>query len=211
LLEQRPWLLKQLARCAGMDTESVLRLMVLLIGLHDLGKFADNFQRKRCDLYALAFPDRVHMALDSSVRHDQLGWTLWCSGPADAPRQMLKQRLLQWDDVQIKNIMAASCGHHGLPPVKGDTQSLGQAMCSAARADALDFAQRWIEFIWPIELGSIETPCADPERLQWLLAGIAVWCDWLGSNTQWFAYKPAPADPAADWTSYWNYAQQRAR
>ena len=59
LLARRPFLLRTLAESLGCSCQIASRLAVLLIGLHDLGKLADNFQRKRPDLYQAAFPARV--------------------------------------------------------------------------------------------------------------------------------------------------------
>lgn len=211
LLARRPFLLRSLAESLGCSHQAAARLAVLLIGLHDLGKFADNFQRKRPDLYQAAFPLRVSLPLDSSCRHDVIGWTFWCSTAANQLRAELGSRLPGWDDDQLKNVLAPSCGHHGLPPTNVGNETLGNAMASAARADALSFALRWIEFSWPAEVPVETIPCPKRPEFEWLLAGIAVLSDWLGSNTRWFRYAPPPSNPDQDWTQHWQLAQTNAQ
>lgn len=209
LLRRRPALLRLLADALDMAPDAARRLMVLLVGLHDLGKFADNFQFKRPDLYELAFPDRNGQDRDSRERHDAIGLALWRSTTALPLRQDLRQRVPEYPVEELEKLLAASCGHHGLPPGGVCADAFNRAMGGAARQDAIRFGRTWIEFCWPSDV-TVAVGCpsaAQWTRLHWLLAGVTVLCDWLGSNTRWFKYWIAPAsDEDSSWADYWRQA-----
>ncbi len=58
LLEQRPELLHRLAAAMGLPPEAAKCWCSFLLGLHDLGKFAETFQQLREDLRIALWPNK---------------------------------------------------------------------------------------------------------------------------------------------------------
>ena len=77
LLERHPFLLKGLARAMDLPPAEARSWCVYLLGLHDLGKFAENFQQLRPDLRQAFLPDEKIRKTGYGIRHDSLGKILW--------------------------------------------------------------------------------------------------------------------------------------
>ena len=56
MLEQHPFLLKRLAEIMSLPKTEAKKWCVFLLGIHDLGKFAESFQQLRTDLRSELWP-----------------------------------------------------------------------------------------------------------------------------------------------------------
>ena len=91
LLAPRAPLLCDLAHRLGMEPDGLRRLLVFLLGLHDIGKFARSFQGLAVvpDVQQLVPPIERY---ENTVRHDCLGAVLWQANQ----RRWRREAVLRW-------------------------------------------------------------------------------------------------------------------
>ncbi len=191
LLEGNGRLLERLASLMGLPAGSARTWCLFLLGLHDLGKFAESFQQLRPDLRQTLWPDEKIRKCNYSIRHDSLGWMLW--------RQFLGQQIFPEADEALRDWLedgmpywlAAVFGHHGWPPE--DAERIKRHFRDFDQQAAQAFFQQWRELIQPDFAAAIQAGRDDALQRQreasWLLAGVAVLADWLGSNHEFFPYR----------------------
>lgn len=189
LLERQPAWLESLCHLSGLSMEALRPWLVFMLTIHDLGKFADGFQQQRCDLQKELQGRETNVG--GGERHDTLGYVLGT------------EYMLDWlgQDSRDKDVLdllqpwlAAVTGHHGRPPKNDGSAALilRNHFPAPVVADAKQFVIDIAGFLLP---EGIPLPSPDyglEERYQqasWLLAGLAVTADWLGSNTFWFRYR----------------------
>ena len=193
-----------LSRLLGLPRDRAFPLLVYLICLHDIGKFAKRFQAKVAPLYPACFRDDP-ARLAGSYDHGAGGLRLFkaCDDlyrlPGGTPHRV-------W-----LPLVSAVTGHHGAPPALPSGRNtlatihtdFGKSGVEAARAFAREVSGILTP---PPDLPSLDRKCA--RRSSFALAGLAVLADWLGSSQDWFPY----SEPG-DFTSlgaYWDKAQRRA-
>lgn len=202
LLECHPEWLGKLAALCGTEASTLKPWLVFLLALHDCGKFALGFQQ----LPGNPFESDTQVVYEP--RHDTLGFSL------------LSEYLLAWlgrptgdDWDSLAPWLAAVTGHHGRPPKDMDhRRALVQRHFPAkVLKDVQAFVDTARQLLCPEGWSLPEPDVVPPEQQQqasWLVAGLAVLADWLGSNTAWFRYREA-GESVPD---YWrNVAQPRAR
>ncbi len=188
-LDRRPELLGQLARWLGLDEAPTRQLLVFLLAVHDIGKFAESFQYKVPELVEHAF-DPPLPRLPGDMRHDAIG-ALFFAWLAEERR--LPAPLPDWGPDLWNVLLAPAFGHHGMPPpalppgAGMALASLREVMSPRSREAAEGF------FAWCARMflpGPLPASC-DGEGAalaSWWIAGLAVLADWIGSNTTWFGY-----------------------
>ncbi|MDW7748533.1 CRISPR-associated helicase Cas3' [Halomonas sp.] len=217
LAPDRP-LAQRLSHQLDLSPEALRRLLVFLLGLHDLGKFSRAFQGLARPEGAELVPPIERMAY--TERHDRLGALLWQScwiewwrdgalgGDEELPPRRERRQLADG----LRALLAPMFGHHGQPVDAGQLHA-GQFFSDDEHASdneaARQFVADWaalIEFEWPLDkLVSAEWR-ETFLTLSWTVAGWATLSDWLGSNRDHFAYCQK-AMPLAD---YWPIALDRA-
>ena len=208
LLRQNPRRLAAMARLAGTDNVDGFRsLLVALIALHDIGKFAITFQAKAPDAWPadVLGPYPAHPKTDGD--HALL---------ASRARRVfgLKPALNDWIDGwewgPFDCLWHAVSGHHGLPKVTGQAH-VASDMQGAFPAAAVEAACAFRDdalALFPVRTLLAE-PDLDDQRLavlSWSIAGLTVAADWIGSRRDWFGFE-APDHSLAD---YWLRAQRKA-
>ncbi|MFM7199906.1 MAG: CRISPR-associated helicase Cas3', partial [Myxococcota bacterium] len=194
LLQSETWLLPQLKRMLGWETNGLQFLLTWLISLHDLGKFADIFQHQQPRLRALHL-DRRTPPCTARTRHDLISGCIFQQKLVSLikkegwfkPSPMSPGRpKLNW----LLSLGYAIAGHHGLP-LSCDTLSLETVMpFPQDREAAIEFARRSFKLLMPEDF-SLPDPLPKDSKIKrasWLVAGLTVLADWLGSGTQWFQY-----------------------
>ncbi|MDY0301011.1 MAG: CRISPR-associated helicase Cas3' [Trichlorobacter sp.] len=172
--------------------ETLQRLMSFFLSEHDIGKFAVAFQGVKPDMSQLLIPPNINKQY--TERHDSLGFLLWfdegglrerlgaseelCKLFAGSDMARLPRSLDIWMEIVT--------GHHGIPPKrsgpnrsnyfdKQDEEAALQYLCATARL-----------FLTPNDIASLN--CNEfgkrLKRLSWVLAGLVVLADWLGSSRQ---------------------------
>ncbi len=207
----RQWFAKTL----GVTSEQDLVAWVSFwLCLHDLGKFAEAFQGQRPDLFEHLRGRSPRKSY--TERHDTLGRVAWT--------KLLEQAAIDesWmgpqteDHLQGLNAwVRAVTGHHGQPP-KSDVIYFGHHFDETTDSAAIEaFVQAVKELLLgdmqPLLSTTLDADdfCEASERLSWWIAGLSVLADWIGSNTNYFAYcDQPPADGRLD--AYWRSAKLRA-
>jgi CRISPR-associated endonuclease/helicase Cas3 len=172
--------------------------LILLVGLHDLGKISDSFRNMLRDSVPQGFR---HWELTEAllfefdpVLAEQIGGDPWC-------RQTL---------------YAAVAGHHGRPSKRNmgglaysGRRSRDYRSAIAAVGSGLEDARQAagaLCTLWPD--ASLDGVSEDQATaLSWWLPGLCTAADWIGSNTRWF--KPQAAGPGL--TEYLASARRTAQ
>ncbi len=200
LLQRDKQMRQRLLAKTRLDESVLLSLVPFFLSLHDLGKFAEGFQNLRPELFAAL--RGCASTKDYAVRHDSLGYLLWSravwlkgweqgwlqigDGTEDA---------YSWGDI-FSTWLQAACGHHGEPPrsnIHGMSLSLqfdshfNAEVKEAAVAYTKEVAgflvrQGFSALAWRDDLDGLFP------RASWLLSGLTILSDWIGSNSTFFPY-----------------------
>lgn len=218
LVRCAPALTHALGHRLGLRCALLTHWLGFWLSLHDLGKFAEAFQSQRKDLFLVLRGRDPDPSRPYTLRHDSLGWLLW--------HDLVRPRVIEqaWFGPATEDLadgldawMRASTGHHGQPPQPGghwkqhchpvEDRAAVLAHVDAMRALFLDD-----ELATAIAAQDPHQFLAASKALSWWFAGLAVLCDWLGSNTEYFRYLAADAtrSPAPTRSGYWQCAQQQA-
>jgi len=208
LLQSHQHLCGYLATLTGMNEADFRRWAVYLLVLHDIGKFAVTFQALRPDLLNSLQQRNTNK---TSKRHDTLGFLLWQKKIKALMRELgllpatASQRNTPAGQLAMDIWMAAMTGHHGTPPESANIL-LDDPFENLDQQAAMDFVRDLTDLLIP---DRPSFPVHDPHAINqasWWLAGFAVLCDWIGSNTKHFPYhdQPLPLD------NYWQTARQQA-
>lgn len=195
LLRQQPVWLENLSWLAGIDVRILEPWLVFLLAVHDLGKFSNGFQ----SLPRNPFGRTAQVAYD--VRHDSLGYALVMEC---LPKWLGVPELEQRGGGLLRLWAAAVTGHHGRPP---KNQNLAALVMRQFPADpVLNDAEEFVLAVRHLLLpegwefpSHTEGQLDRYKRTSWLVAGLAVLADWLGSNTLWFKYR----EPDMGLEDYW--------
>ena len=185
LMRVQPNTNEQIAYTLKVSADAARDLAVLLIALHDIGKFSSAFQSLRRDLASGA---STHMPAASSIRHDAITWLLW--EDAASSDDGVVAALSRWcsDPYDLDPLMKAVAGHHGEPVDHAGTRPpLSDLMSPSDLSAAADFIQACTRLL-PETTTPGQITEASAKRASWLLAGLCTLADWLGSNTEWFPF-----------------------
>ncbi|MEQ1613697.1 MAG: CRISPR-associated helicase Cas3' [Hyphomicrobiaceae bacterium] len=202
LLDANPRKLDAMAQMLGTSSDHARRFLVCLIALHDVGKFSQHFQAKAPQEWR----DTVEKlfgawAPPQSCRHDAVGYEL---RELLGLRALLQPTTAEWLASEFNAVWAAVAGHHGQPR-NDNTQNDRYVVSEKSLAAADAFCRAVCKMFAPLE--ALPEPDEDAlKTLSWLLCGLTVVADWIGSNRDWFAYR-APNQTLAD---YWDYARKAA-
>jgi len=194
---------------------------VLFLSQHDLGKFSYRFQGLRRKDICRALENQQEEGR-YHPRHDTLGYLLWEGkiGPLSIEQAWFgitadrgSQRAWRENFEIWARIVT---GHHGQPPKTSEQPPcLDHLFSQHDQQAAMQFATDCAELLLPDRNIALSDGWAVNEQLKplsWWLAGLAVLCDWLGSNQEFFAYQAVPDNNANPLDSYWqNVALPQAK
>jgi CRISPR-associated endonuclease/helicase Cas3 len=199
LFDRHPFLRQRLAGLTQMPEQILADWMTFLFAVHDLGKFAESFQQLLPDFRQSFWGEIEHRRYD--IRHDSLGLLLW----HDADRG-LSGSVQQWFGDErfygrfLEVWLPAVTGHHGRPPKLARSGNIVDVR-HHFRPHDLDSARLFCEDLITLFLpdsSAIREGLRDSSRKKvlkeasWLVAGLAVLCDWLGSDSEIFDYQTEP-------------------
>lgn len=206
LLERNALLQQRFTSILGVDITVYSRWLPIFLVLHDIGKFSQTFQNLRPDLMERL--QGTQSTKHYSVRHDSLGNLLWRDHLIDTMNSgkiaILPEMGNGFDDwLDIINIIInTSTGHHGKPPELCGSNNMRLHLANYFGGADLLAADEFMQDIFTIfplldEQITLPEPYDIEERVRkasWLIAGFVVLCDWIGSNSEWFAFheKPMP-------------------
>ncbi|GAB3477096.1 CRISPR-associated helicase Cas3' [Marinomonas epiphytica] len=206
LLAPNRELTKNIAALLELEPEEVTKLFVFFLALHDLGKFSSAFQALFDDPTGYLFKAQPNRQYDGKdYRHDLLGLYFW-----DAIRDLdelyprpvkyheegeCSQTLMVWMDCVL--------GHHGKPIEIAKFKELSPFIERKKNTPtAIQFALDVLALIQPtLPMDKLvdENWRQRLKRASWTLAGVAVLADWLGSDTNYFAYHAQPMPLETYW------------
>jgi CRISPR-associated endonuclease/helicase Cas3 len=205
LLTQRPEILHSFTESTGFGPIACHHFLILFLALHDIGKFSECFQNLRPDLL-----EKLQGRVSSktyTVRHDSLGNLLWSGCLWHSFLESMAGKSAHFADYQeywqevFSSIAKACTGHHGSPPrLKGPNNmplSVSRFFSPGESSAADEFLHDWSELLigYVGPFGDLTSPvqiCESVQKASWLTAGLAVLCDWIGSNADWFAFYEHP-------------------
>ncbi len=188
LLESQPVLIQQLSKLSGIPAGQLLPWLLFLISIHDLGKFSDGFQSLQPDLLQRLQSRTTRVGYPH--RHDTLGYYFCYENLSrilspETDENDLNDLLKPW--------LTAVTGHHGQPPkvtltgIFMDTQFPQQV-----KQDTICFINGIINLLLPkgIPFGvdKYDYHYRRFTNTSWLVAGLTVVADWIGSNQDWFPH-----------------------
>ena len=212
-----------LVKMLGLEENIVRAWLLFFTALHDLGKFAESFQGIQPEVFRelnLRTPGKHY-----TMRHDSLGLLLWDESLSELARKENwlglpeandHARRWEWSE-GFGYWICAVTGHHGKPPSKTDRTG-GNALLqhhfgSQDVEVAAVFCRRIARlFLADIQVGEVDAKVlrANIKRTSWLLAGLGVLCDWIGSDSG--RGKFEYCDPGKELPQYWKeVALVRAR
>jgi CRISPR-associated endonuclease/helicase Cas3 len=183
-------------------------IITFLLALHDIGKFSDRFQNlipellKELKGYSYYPPYTVHHTDMGRLLFEKEIWQkIWESDwfhldPND-DRSDWKYVWNPW--------FFAVTGHHGIPPEKPEPP-ISMLFEDENRQSAILFSEVCAEiflktkFLYPLVFS--EKYLSEFSRSSWLLAGLAVMSDWIGSNNDHFTYNSTPMPLETYWKEY---------
>jgi CRISPR-associated endonuclease/helicase Cas3 len=213
LLSSDEALCHKFAAITGLEEDICKRWLVLFLAFHDIGKFSETFQNLRPDL--LKKLQAVTSTKRYSTRHDSLGnLFLKASFENESLTFPLNESFDEWQDVTMA-VVRAYTGHHGVPPqmkgLNGMPLSFSSYFGERDSAAAEQFAREvGLLVCEPSEENVLPSSVeleARMKKASWLMAGFAVLCDWIGSNSSWFPF----CEEALPLDDYWkNHAIPQA-
>ena len=185
----------QLAAALGMPWEAAHGWLLLLVAAHDLGKACPGFQCKWQNLSGL----NAGRSQNTKINHafvSQIVLAPW-----------LQER--GWPE-DLARLAADAVGcHHGrrastrtLDHIAGDLSAIGKPEWQTVRHEVLEAL---LDVFQPTPPPIKET-LTGPEFM--LIAGLASFADWIGSNTAWFKF--ADADEATELRSWFDRRTKQA-
>lgn len=202
LLSKRTDLLVKIRCLSGLTDAQILNWLTFLYSIHDLGKFSEGFQGLIPELQKTI---NDHMSnIPQTIRHDSVGYELLRAYLADwLNRSDLKER----GGSRLRLWISAVTGHHGRPP-RNDVNSalllrdnFPPLVLEDIKEFVIEISKLFLAEGCPIpinEKGLIEKY----KQVSWLVAGLAVAADWLGSNTLWFPFVSLSGQ--MNLADYWN-------
>ncbi|NJD53000.1 MAG: CRISPR-associated helicase Cas3' [Candidatus Methanoperedens sp.] len=209
LLQKDKHLLKQFSEITGLSDEVAIDLITFYLSIHDIGKFSDSFQKLRHDIFEHLRGhtcDKIY-----NIRHDTMGYHLWDSIWSllwdDNLLHLEKGGSISktdWRFILISWVQAVT-GHHGKPPLLDDngmTIHVKNLFTDENIIMAQSFVKEVAELLIPGKskqlLINYDEEMEDLfKRSSWLLAGLAIVSDWIGSNSE-YCSEPKSLD------YYWN-------
>ncbi|QPL51007.1 CRISPR-associated helicase Cas3' [Alteromonas sp. B31-7] len=206
----------ELSNYLGIPRAQFTSMMSMFMAMHDLGKFASAFQALFSNASSsLIFPNSRKCYDGSRYRHDRLGTWFWrklrkqiCERCTEG--NGLDRRQQRYLTKPLNIIMDCMLGHHGVPVeldepgIEGFTESQNLIAADAFAVDLIALFQP--EFTEVMYLNDSEW-LAKLRQVSWHIAGIAVLCDWIGSDQTDFPYvsDEIPLDV------YWQNARKQAQ
>jgi CRISPR-associated endonuclease/helicase Cas3 len=202
LLEKNPLLLKRLSELSGIEEIALKQTLLFSLSIHDLGKYSETFQ-----FVMPALLNKLQGKVKSQKQpysrrnfcHGSIGFLLWKeSAFTQFIEKMAKDRLTNseddwWWDI-FKWFLETSNGHHGLPVKQGNKVS-DDYFAESDKQAVFQFVDD-IKDLFPLEQFFSTDLEENYDRLyaqlaesSWVLAGLNVLCDWIGSD-EIFKYHP---------------------
>lgn len=163
------------------EKKDVMPIIVFLCATHDIGKFSDGFQNQLPELVKILRGKKLCAAYQD--KHWSLGhrfWREYAGRVFDGDKDTVLDHLDSW--------FSASSGHHGRPPSYAINTYFDTTTFPVN--DAIEFVTDLKEITkLPVDISFLLKNEQLMKELSWLLAGLMVLADWIGSNSRWFPFQ----------------------
>ena len=183
-------LTKNLAEFLELTPAQLQTLVTFFLALHDLGKFASAFQGLYKDQTGNLIKPVCRKEYDGHHnRHDQLGFFFWESLWRETTAKFHADSIHSGRDCidSWEALLNIVFGHHGMPV----NLAGGSSMKDFTEPDNIKAADQFISeliVLWPeplpIKQMADQSWLLRFKQVSWLLAGVAVLADWVGSNCE---------------------------
>lgn len=218
LLERHsPWR-RWLSQSSGLPEEEASALFLYALALHDLGKFSHAFQAKAVEAFSAIHGRNPASANDPG--HDSVGRVIWMDCIQEGEWAFGPNGLV-WPsgDKHARTCagqwVLAAIGHHGRPARSADRRDVMDELENPAShgrnlSAAMEYSRDVASLVGlPLSANSPKLERGAFKRSSWVIAGLTVLCDWVGSNSErWFPYE-APKEGGL--AAYWPCALEKAR
>lgn len=212
-LEKETQLRKKFSQALNLSEENFQKLFCFFLCLHDLGKFSAAFQNLNQEVFIRLAP--YSFRREYTKRHDSLGyWVLFeflskkhpafqVFSQAPSKQRLFKKYLDLWFQLVT--------GHHGKPPLRSESETKLELYFVEKDYQAIMTFVDELVTCFDIDFDKILTSVLTRENLNclkkysWTLAGLTTFCDWIGSNTDYFKYLCEPDYPLG------HYFRERAQ
>lgn len=193
-------LLASLCHLLKAEPKNVLDMVSFIASFHDVGKFGNFFQQSEPALYLKL--TKNHTTEDTSVDgHVLPGWRIWSE---------LKELQIFRNEIGLDHFFDAWCfaslAHHGRPP-REEYLRISPHFPENVRNDLIIFFQDISALFIKGKVPNLGSKIkADYNHASWIVTGIIIIADWIGSNDKWFPYliEPLCEDPFECLKQYWN-------
>lgn len=199
LLQHDKLLFTRLTERIHLTNDKALSLITYYLALHDIGKFSYRFQKMI----------RGDHSENYSQRHDNLGFCLWTDKiwPEIWQKNLLGLNknfgTYDWQDVLLPWYHAVT-GHHGKPPQRSSinyTDFFSEEDISAVNSFLEGASTLIINNNLKTGLIDWDKDLIDAfEKSSWLIAGLVILSDWIGSDSNFFPY----CSTSLSIEDYWN-------
>jgi len=210
LFNKNPNLLTHFSHLAAIDSKLFKKLFLFFLAIHDLGKFSDAFQGQIQEIYCKFYPNQTSKVYN--IRHDSLGYVIWENKFVINQRGNITGELFDLDYFSLKSsndkrrhirellnlFINISNGHHGKPPSLANNATrifVNNYFTNENISDCLEFLEESYKLFFSNNLISqlqntdFQNVNTNVKNISFWLAGLAVLCDWIGSNSEIFQYK----------------------
>jgi CRISPR-associated endonuclease/helicase Cas3 len=219
LLKDDKLLLQKFKEHIPLNDEQIISLISFYLSIHDLGKFSERFQNLQPDLLVSL---RGHDSNRSyNLRHDSMGFYLWkmiWQNAWDENWLCLDKSTFDsfdWNDLILPWIKSVT-GHHGNPPKPYMNNGLAVDQNELFTQEDLVMASSFVKKVSSFLLKGAFRDLSGPEGYEyefddletafkntsWLLAGIVIVSDWIGSSNTYFNYLSKPLPLEEYWKKY---------
>ena len=195
LLSRDSALRQKFKSITGLNESVCCNWFVVLLAMHDIGKFSVSFQNLRSDL--LEQLQEITSRKPYPVKHDSLG-NLFLKAALEGETVTLLPGASfdEWQDIVLAMVRPFT-GHHGVPPSMTGDNGLPLRVANYFSENDITAARQFAEATCSLIHGQIDYSLPSPydlvecmKKASWLIAGFVVLCDWIGSNSTWFPMRP---------------------
>lgn len=210
ILSSNELILKRITDLTGWDPDDARNFVTYLCSLHDIGKFTESFQSLNKEVFFEINGRDPNKDIRYAYRHDELGTVvidiflgkyLSKSGQFEYYPEISSYLCNHWNI-----LLKASCGHHGIPRDYIDCRSFGSSFYwtdndeTAIKCVATEFCDLIIGNRHLLPHSSKSLSIKDLEKLSWIVSGLTVMSDWIGSNSDYFRFR----SEKLSLNEYWN-------
>ncbi|MBU4304876.1 MAG: CRISPR-associated helicase Cas3' [Candidatus Omnitrophica bacterium] len=180
-LADRLGLAEHIARKLGCEKIAVTPVITFFCAVHDIGKFSNGFQNQIPELVTALKGVSLNIAYQE--KHWSLGYSFW---------REYADKVFEGDKYTIAYCLdawfSASSGHHGRPPTF-EINSYFNAKQFPVE-EVIKFISDIKEIAgMPADINFLLKDEHLMKESSWLIAGLMVLADWIGSNSRWFFFQ----------------------